>query len=407
MKKIAIFALFVLVLVLGTGSALGVNDKQTDTKRIVIGLASPNAKADVLQAVQSNGGIFVREMLDGALIFNIPDAALGKLKSHPQILENADYLEEDIKITISDPKIGEVTGIDGIQLTPDDPLYPQQWGMPMIGANKAWDILVGDPQMIVAVIDTGVYYNHEDLAAVNEALGYDFVNDDSDANDDNGHGTHVAGIIAATMNNGKGVAGVAPGITVMPVKVLDSRGSGWVTDIADGIIWAADHGAKILSMSLGAPTSDRWTSDATKYAVYTRGALVIASSGNSGKEAPNYPAAYSWVLSVGALDSAGRRASYSQYGSWLDLMAPGSSVISTVPTGVCELCDPSGYEYLSGTSMAAPHASGVAALYWSYKPGATNKQIASMLINNADDLGTPGWDKYYGHGRVDAYPMDG
>lgn len=406
MNKIAVYV--IIALVLGTGLAgAGQNDgKILDKTRIVITLVSQDEKANVIKAVENNGGTFVRQMHDGNLIFNIPTSALNNQISILTI-PGAAYIEEDVLIKIPDP-IKEVSGVEAnIQLTPNDPLYLQQWGMPMIGANKMWDLQKGNPRVIVAVIDTGVDYNHEDLAAVNESLGWDFTNDDPDPMDDNGHGTHVAGIIAATMNNSKGVVGVAPNVTVMPVKVCNSGGSCWTTDIADGIIYAVDNGARIISISLGGPSPDIWTYNAIRYAVLTKGALVIAAAGNSGREEPSYPGAYPLALAIGALDSTGNRAYYSQYGNWLDLMAPGSSVISTVPKGACELCDPTGYKYLSGTSMATPHASGVAALYWSYNLAFTNRQVAYMLLRFADDLGTPGWDKYYGFGRVDAYPQDG
>ena len=403
MNKTLIY--IIAALVLGTGLAGA--QPGTDTTRIIITPDSQTAKDNIINAVQSNGGTFVRETLDNKLIFNIPAASLNNQISVLTIPDAA-YIEEDVLIQIPKPEIEKVSIPESnIQMTPNDPLYPQQWGMPVIGANKMWDITSGDGRIIVAVIDTGVDYNHEDLGAVTEALGYDFVNNDNNAMDDNGHGTHVAGIIAATMNNNKGVAGVAPNVTVMPVKVCNRFGSCWSTDIADGIRWAADHGAKILSISLGGPSPDQQTSDATRYAVITKGALVIAASGNNGLEQPSYPGAYPWVLAVGALDSSGRRAYYSQYGSFLDLMAPGSGIISTVPKGTCELCDPSGYSSLSGTSMATPHASGVAALYWSYNLSFTNKQVGTMLLKFADDLGTPGWDKYFGYGRVDAFPQDG
>lgn len=405
MNKISIY--IVIALVLGTVLAAAQPGTDGKTTRIVITLDPQAAKEDTIKAVENNGGTFVRETLDKKLIFNIPAASLNKQISVLTIPDVA-YIEEDVLIQLPKPEIEKVSIPEAsIQMTPNDPLYPQQWGMPMIGANKMWDITGGDTRLIVAVIDSGVDYTHEDLAAVNSSLGWDFVNNDADPMDDNGHGTHVAGIIAATMNNNKGVAGVAPNVTVMPVKVCNRFGSCWTTDIADGIRWAVDHGAKILSISLGGSSPDSWTYDATRYAVYTKGALVIAAAGNNGLEQPSYPGAYPWVLAVGALDSTGNRAYYSQYGSFLDLTAPGSEVISTVPKGTCELCDPSGYASLSGTSMATPHASGVAALYWSYNLNFTNKQVGTMLLKFADDLGTPGWDKYFGYGRVDAYPQDG
>jgi len=403
-KKLSIC--LIIALVLGTG--LTCARSQTDVKatdRIVITLDSQMDKDNVIKAVQDKGGIFVRETLSNELIFNIP---AGSINNRISILTipGASYIEEDGLIRIPSPIKNVITAQGNIQMTPNDPLYSQQWGMRMIGANKTWDVNKGVKEVIVAVIDSGVDYNHEDLAAVKKNLGYDFVNNDNDPMDDNGHGTHVSGIITATMNNGKGVVGVAPNITVMPVKVCNSGGSCWETDISDGIRWAVDHGAKILSISLGGSLPSKKTSDATRYAV-SKGAIVIAAAGNSGKEAPSYPGAYPWVIAVGAIDSTGKRASYSQYGSFLDIVAPGSNIISTVPKGTCELCDPTGYLSLSGTSMATPHVSGVAALYWSNNMSLTNKQVAIMLVKSADDLGTAGWDKYYGYGRVDAYPQDG
>lgn len=401
MNKVLICIIITLLL----GTVLAAAQPGTDTTRIIITPQTQTAKDNVIKAVQNNGGTLVRETLDNKLIFNIPSASLNNQISILTIPDAA-YIEEDVLIQITPVDPTPIADTENIQLTPNDPLYPQQWGMSMIGANKAWDILKGDPRIIVAVIDTGVDYTHEDLAAVNKSLGYDFTNNDNDPMDDMGHGTHVAGIIAATMNNGKGVVGVAPNVTIMPVKVCNSGGSCWTSDIADGIRWAADHGAKIQSISLGGPSPDQQTSDATKYAV-SKGALVIAAAGNNGLEQKSYPGAYPWVIAVGALDSSGNRAYYSQYGSFLDIMAPGSNIISTVPKGTCDLCDPSGYLSISGTSMATPHTSGVAALYWSYNLGFTNKQIAYALLKSADDLGTAGWDKYYGYGRVDAYPQDG
>jgi type VII secretion-associated serine protease mycosin len=406
-KKLSIYLIIVLVLGTGLAGARSETDVKA-TDRVVITLHSQMDKDNVIKAVQDKGGKFVRETLSNELIFNIP---AGFINNQISILTipGAANIEED-GIFYIPPPIKNVESVQGNiqmdQLIPNDPLYSQQWGMPMIGANKMWDVTTGVKEVIVAVIDSGVDYNHEDLAAVNKSLGFDFVNNDNDPMDDNGHGTHVAGIIAATMNNGKGVVGVAPGVTVMPVKVCNNLGKCLSTDMADGVRWAVDHGAKIISISLGGTSSDRRTSDATKYAV-TKGSLVIAAAGNSGKEAPSYPGAYPWVIAVGAIDSTAKRASYSQYGSFLDIMGPGSNIISTVPKGSCELCDPSGYSSLSGTSMATPHVSGVVALYWSNNTSLTNKQVAINLVKSADDLGTPGRDKYYGYGRVDAYQQDG
>ncbi|MCX9012404.1 MAG: S8 family peptidase [Candidatus Methanoperedens sp.] len=404
MNKISIY--IIIALVLGTVLAAAQPGTDGKTTRIVITLDPQAAKENAIKAVESNGGTFVRETLDKKLIFNIPSASLNN-KISILTIPDAAYIEEDVLIQIPTPNVIEASDTGRIQLMPNDPLYPQQWGMPVIGANKMWDTTRGDPRVIVAVIDSGVDYTHEDLAAVNSSLGWDFVNNDADPMDDNGHGTHVAGIIAATMNNGKGVAGVAPNVTVMPVKVCNRFGSCWTSDMADGVRWAADHGARILSISLGGTLPDPLTSDATKYAVLNKGALIIAAAGNNGLEQPSYPGAYPWVLAIGSLGYNGARASYSQYGSFLDLMAPGGSSDGTAEHDIVSTYPGNRYVYMAGTSMATPHASGVAALYWSYNLSFTNKQVGTMLIKFADDLGTPGWDKYYGYGRVDAYPQDG
>lgn len=373
-------------------------------ERVVVSLESHDAKDDVIKTIEGQGGKLIRETLNGELLFNIPSGTLNK-KISILTVPGAAYIEKDSVIQIPHQDIKEAANTNDA-LTPNDPLYAQQWGMPMISADKMWDITKGDPSVIVAVIDTGVDYNHEDLAAVNESLGYDFVNNDANPMDDNGHGTHVSGIIAATMNNSKGVVGVAPGVTIMPVKVCNSGGYCYSTDIADGIKWAVDHGAKILSISLGGSTSDPYMSGSTKYAV-SNGALVIAAAGNSGMEQPSYPGAYPWVLAVGSLGFNGNRAYYSQYGNWMDITAPGGSDDGISSHDIVSTYPGNRYVYMAGTSMATPHVSGVAALYWSYNMGYTNVQVARMLLRQADDLGTPGWDKYYGYGRVDAYPQDG
>lgn len=276
-------------------------------------------------------------------------------------------------------------------LVPDDPHYWRQWNMPKISAEPAWDITRGNAGVVVAVVDTGVDLDHPDLAG-NIVSGYNFINPGGPPQDDHGHGTHVAGISTAVTDNGVGVAGVAGGCRIMPVKVLNNVGEGTDFDVASGIQWAADNGARIINMSLGGPDYSYALAEAVDYA-YGKNVLLIAAAGNDGLESILYPAALPHVMAVGATDSADSLASFSNYGDALDLVAPGVSIFST-------LWDNS-YTYLSGTSMATPHVAGVASLVQSLRPDYTNDQVENALKAGCVDLGGPGWDPYYGCGRVD------
>ena len=277
------------------------------------------------------------------------------------------------------------------QLVPNDPYWGVQWGPKKIEADWAWNTTVGSPSVLVAVIDTGIYYTHADLWANYVPLGYDWVNNDADPIDDNGHGTHCAGIIAAALNNSEGIAGLGQ-IRIMAEKVLDSGGGGYWDWIAAGIAHAADQGARIISMSLGGYGDSELLHDAVKYA-YNRGALLVAAAANDNTNTKSYPAAYDEVVAVAATDQSDNKAWFSNWGDWIELAAPGVDIYSTVPWG---------YEYASGTSMACPHVAGVAALVWSMFPTNTRDWVRLWLRYTADDLGDPGFDVYYGYGRVNA-----
>jgi subtilisin len=274
------------------------------------------------------------------------------------------------------------------------------WG----GAPNATTLIAGQggAGVKVAVIDTGIDCGHQDLAG-GCVYGANFVNG-LQPFDDGGHGTHVAGIIAARQN-GVGVIGVAPEATVYAVKVLNSTGSGSWSSVAMGIDWAVANGMHVINMSLGATTGSQAVADAVARAE-AAGVLVVASAGNSGCcNTVGYPAAYDGVLAVAAVDSIEWRADFSSTGPQLDIAAPGVGVRSSVPSGSCSLCDPSGYAWLSGTSMAAPHVAGVGALLRSR--GWSAMEAASLMTTTAVDLGAPGFDNEYGYGRVDALAATG
>jgi uncharacterized repeat protein (TIGR01451 family) len=285
-----------------------------------------------------------------------------------------------------------------VETTPNDPSWDQQWGPQKISANEAWNLEQGNQEVLVVIIDTGVYYDHPDLVSNYVAGGYDWVNDDPDPIDDHGHGTHCAGIVAATINNAQGIAGLAQ-VKIMAEKFLSSAGYGSSWDAAQAIIHAIDIGKTIsnriiLSNSWGSSGGSSTVKEAMEYA-YQNGALITAAAGNDASSGPFYPAAYTEVISVSATDSNDNLASFSNYGNTIEISAPGVSIYSTHLDN--------GYQSMSGTSMAAPHVSGVAALIWSRFSSYNNDLVRIVLQNTADDLGDLGWDQYFGHGRLNAH----
>jgi len=277
--------------------------------------------------------------------------------------------------------------------TPNDPQWGQQWGPKRIHCEKAWDGGTGSSSVKIAIVDTGIDYNHEDIAANYVSGGYDWVNNDNNPMDDNDHGTHCAGIAAAVMNNNIGIAGVAQ-VKVMAEKVLNSGGSGDSSGVASGITHAADNGANVISMSLGSSSPSSVIRDACDYAYSTKGVVVVAASGNDGQPQVSYPAAFEAVIAVGAIDTNDQRCDFSNYGEDLELMAPGYRVVSTIRSN--------NYDFFTGTSMACPHVAGVAALVKSLNPSQNNVWIRQKLVDTAEDLGPAGWDEEYGYGLVDA-----
>lgn len=261
--------------------------------------------------------------------------------------------------------------------------------------TMAWRYTMGNPDVIIAVLDSGVDLDHPELVD-RVVAGYDFVNDDDDPTDDHGHGTHVAGIIAATANNGIGAVGVCPGCSLMPVKVLDSSNVGSWSTVADGIVYAVDHGAKIINLSLGGTAKTQVVADAIDYAA-DQGVLVIAAAGNIRTDAPFYPAALDTVVAVSATRDDDTRWSLSNYGEWIDISAPGYAIFSTYN----DLNNPyGGYTFMSGTSMAAPHVAGLAGLLLSQQMDRTATDLRSLIAVGAIDLGEPGKDIHFGHGRI-------
>lgn len=319
-------------------------------------------------------------------------------------------------------------------MVPNDPSYRYQWHLDNasgsgVEAEQAWDVTSG-AGAVIAVVDTGVAYEDygktykkaPDLAQTIFVPGYDFVNNDAHPNDDNGHGTHVTGTLAQSTNNALGVAGLAYSASIMPVKVLSKTGSGTYSNVALGIRWAADNGAKVINMSLGGPADSQTLRDAVAYA-YTKGVMIVAAAGNDGTAVLSYPAAYNdYVIAVGATRYDKALSYYSNYGSGLDIVAPGGDLTvdqnsDGYKDGVLQQTfsrSPKsfGYYFYQGTSMAAPHVSAAAALvlttpissaYDANLNGVWEpSEVQNKLQTTAKDLGGSGYDLLYGWGLVDA-----
>ncbi len=313
-----------------------------------------------------------------------------------------------------------------ISLVPNDTFYSFQWHLdnPVYGGinmEAAWDIQRGDPNVIIAVLDTGVAYEDyeiyrqaPDLADTFFVTGYDFVNDDTHPNDDQGHGTHVTGTIAQSSNNDMGVAGIAFGCSIMPVKVMGRIGVGNHFDIAKGIYFAANNSAKVINMSFGSDADSNTLRNAIAFA-YEQGVTIVCAAGNEflDDNAVTYPAAYDdYCIAVGATRYDETRAYYSNTGSYIDIVAPGGDVLvdqngDGYPDGVLQQTfslelDSFSYWFFQGTSMASPHVSGAAALIISDGQDDPDK-VREALETTAKDIGPAGWDPEYGWGLLDVW----
>nr|MBA3725160.1 S8 family serine peptidase [Armatimonadota bacterium] len=299
-------------------------------------------------------------------------------------------------------EFAEIDGIGGPAFTPNDPLIGNCWGLNNTGqqggtvdadvdAFEAWDHWQGADNLIIAVIDTGVN-DHPDFVG-RKIPGWNTFNNTNNTQDVYGHGTHVAGTVAANGNNGIGIAGMDWKVKVMPVRVLSDFGSGTEAQCAAGIVWATDHGANIGTMSLQYYTGSQTFADSVNYA-YGQGVLLIAATGNGQGNIVAYPARFPHCAGIGATTRYDTIASWSNYGAQVDVSAPGEDVYS--------FTNSNGYTYLSGTSMATPHASGMGALMWSYDRGMTPDEVMSVITGTADDKGPVGWDNRFGWGRINA-----
>jgi len=289
-------------------------------------------------------------------------------------------------------------------LVPNDSAYALQYAPHLMQADTAWDAVNG-AGVTLAIIDSGIDPAHPEFSG-RILPGYDFIEGDATPQDGCGHGTHVAGIAAAETNNAQGIAGIAWQANILPVRVLDDLCSGSYEGVASALVWAVDHGADVINLSLGGYSPSALLENATYYA-YARGVALFAAAGNDGIATTVYPAAYNWVMALGSVNNVPERAGTSNFGAMIDLTAPGENIYSTFPTydgfayrtylGLAK-----NYDTLSGTSMATAQASGAAALLLSSGSAcySTPDQIYQALINSALDAGIPGRDDEYGYGVI-------
>jgi thermitase len=299
----------------------------------------------------------------------------------------ANTVQGAVGVYASDPatEFAEPDGVAQALLVPDDPHFVSQWGPQKVEAPAAWDTTTGSNTIRIAVLDTGIRSTHPDLSG-RLVAAQNFTTSPT-ADDNNGHGTHVAGIAAAVTNNAAGVAGMDWNAGLMNGKVLGDDGAGYYSWVAQGIVWAADNGATVINLSLGGRTGSSTLQAAVDYA-WSRGVVLACAAGNSGSRSATYPAYYSNCIAVGATTKSDTRASFSNYGSWVDVGAPGLDILSTVP--------PDGYASYSGTSMATPHVAGLAALVWTRQ--ASNSAVRTCIEKFTD----PVQRNPFAHGRINA-----
>lgn len=322
------------------------------------------------------------------------------IKVRGSVADTLSKLQASGKVAYAEPNYVARMSDFRVERDINDPMAKDQYTLDKVQARAAWDLSTGSSKTVLAIVDTGVDHSHPDLKG-RTLKGKDFVNNDDDAMDDQGHGTHCAGIAAGSANNGVGIAGIAPDVTILAVKVLSKSGSGSYEGVANGIIYAADQGAHVISMSLGGPSTSQALEDAVKYAM-SKGSVVVAAMGNDGRETVSYPAGVPGVIAVGSTDKADLRSSFSNMGKHISIAAPGSNILSTLPM----LPNPIGkteYGVLSGTSMATPAAAGLAALVRDKFPGLDLAGVRAKLEQSSDDIGAAGFDKSFGYGRINAF----
>jgi Subtilase family len=342
--------------------------------RLVVGFEENASSAAASAVIEEVDGTVKRSLsaIDASVIEvegGQSEEAVALLEAEPAV----EYVEPEVLLEASD-------------VLPNDALWSQQWGPQRVRAPAAWEATRGSGSVVVAVLDTGVDAAHPDLRGA-LVPGFDVVNNDTNPTDDNGHGTAAAGVVAARTNNALGQAGVCWSCAIMPVKVLGADGRGTTSAIASGILWAVAHGADVINLSLGGTGTTSALEDAVAHAA-SEGIVVVAAAGNNGNQTVFYPAAYPQVISVAATTSSDRRYGWSNYGSWVQVAAPGCNVAPGTSGGYVNFC---------GTSSATPVVSGIAALAYSLRPTLLKTSFEQALRSTAVPVGS-----MVQYGRVNA-----
>ncbi|HAJ91106.1 MAG TPA: peptidase S8 [Gammaproteobacteria bacterium] len=369
--------LLVVIFSLGVTSLFAAPPEWVDGELIVKPLAGlSDARFEKILSQSKGQSVKHLKQINAHVIKVAPqalDAVMRALSSNPHI----DYVEKNPLVPPS-------------AFTPNDPGYPEQWHLSKIQASVAWGVSTGNG-VTIAVLDSGVEDSHPDLAG-SMVPGWNVVSNNSNTSPIGLHGTAVAGAVAATGNNGIGVASIAWRARIMPVRI-SNRSDGWADggDMADGILWAADHGARVVNISYDIGVASSVINDAAQY-LRNKGGLLVMSAGNNNTN--NGSSENPYIINVAATTDTDARASFSNYGNYIDVSAPGEHVVTTWENG--------GYGWGDGTSFSSPLAAGVIALIKAANPNLSVNEVETILKNSADDLGASGWDRYFGHGRVNA-----
>jgi thermitase len=347
--------------------------------RLLVRIKASKNKSDVERDLKSKGYSKKGEVSDiGVSIINVPENKIDQVKDELENSGNFDFVEQD--------HIGHGSG------TPNDPSFSQQWHLSQIQAPLAWDTTVGSASVPIAMIDSGVDSTHPDLAG-KVMPGWSFLTGTTNTSDVQGHGTATAGTVGAATNNSMGVSGVTWLNPIMPLVVLNSSDFALYSDIASAINYAANHNVRIINISISGTSSSSTIQSAVDYA-WNKGSIIFAGAGNNSSSALGYPAACNHVVAVSATESNDTLSSFSSYGSWISLSAPGNNILT--------LSNGGGYSTWYGTSFASPIAAGVAALMLSANSNLSADQVVNLIEQNSDDIGAPGFDSSFGWGRVNA-----
>lgn len=410
MKKISIFLksifLFLLILLLSPLFPVKAQEENQFVPDEVIVKLKSNIPEQALEHLPPQAKVSQRLLLPQTFLIKIPQGQVEKFVILFSRNPGIEYAEPNYIAQAQD-------------ITPNDPSFNLQWGLKNTGqvvqgvtgtigadieAPQAWQVTTGSASIKIAVLDTGMNLTHEDLQNKIDPVMKDFTG--AGIEDQYGHATHVAGIAAADTNNGIGIAGTGFNSKIMVGKVLNNSGSGSYSWIADGIKWSADNGANVINLSLGGSFRSATLENAVNYA-WSKGVVLAAAAGNNGSSSKLYPAAYKNVISVAATDNNDKKASFSSFGKWVSVAAPGVNIYSTFPNHTFYLGTQYGrsqnYDYGNGTSMATPFVAGTAALVWSSGKCAplNNTCVRNTIQNTADKIAKTG--SYWKYGRINAF----